>query len=299
MKAYYYDDVEGDPRLPHTTQPDLPLSHLSALGVLTAHFPTSSPSSPDGVNALARQRSYSHRDEITVSPQAMGSVYEDKIKMFFDEHMHEDEEIRYILGGAGYFDVREKGDSRWVRIRCEEGDLLVLPPGIYHRFTVDGGDYIRAMRLFKDEPKWTPLNRGEQTEANDLRKHLQRFMPVPRAPLAHARPRALSRPDPSPEAAMSPQASVGEQTQKLDRRDRSPKSAIRIHGSADNAPGKPSCELCPKHDGERSMHRSLTHLITHLAHNGPPLLPFRTQDLGSATHAVGPAKRAAEPTPRT
>lgn len=88
---------------------------------------------------MATARAYTSRDKITISPAAMGAAYEDKIKMFYEEHMHEDEEIRYILKGRGYFDVRD-GEDRWVRVAVEGGDLLVLPAGIYHRFTVDEGD---------------------------------------------------------------------------------------------------------------------------------------------------------------
>lgn len=107
------------------------ISQLSKLGVHYYHLPDL-----DGVNKLAAERGYKNRDEIFVSPEKMGDAYEDKVKMFFHEHLHEDEEIRYIRGGQGFFDVRSKDDD-WVRVYLEKDDLLILPAGIYHRFTTD------------------------------------------------------------------------------------------------------------------------------------------------------------------
>lgn len=57
-----------------------------------------------------------------------------------------------------------------MRVLVEKGDLLVLPPGIWHRFTVDEGEFVRAVRLFQDEPKWTPLKREPEMEANKMRR---------------------------------------------------------------------------------------------------------------------------------
>ena len=123
--------MQGDQRLQHDSGKEVGVEELGRLGVHYHHFPDL-----DDVNKLASDRGYKNRDEIFVSPEKMGVVYEEKVKSFFNEHLHEDEEIRYIRGGQGYFDVRSKEDS-WVRILLGKDDLIILPAGIYHRFTTD------------------------------------------------------------------------------------------------------------------------------------------------------------------
>ena len=70
-------------------------------------------------------------------------------------------DVRYVLDGSGYFDVRDKTD-RWIRVEVTKGDLLVLPAGIYHRFTVTTASYSRVLRLFlHDAAVWTSLPRPQ------------------------------------------------------------------------------------------------------------------------------------------
>lgn len=131
VKSTGSDACQGDQRENHDSGRSVNVEDLNNLGVFYCRC-----SSIAEVNDIASERSYKNRDEIIVSPEKMGSTYEEKVKMFFNEHLHEDEEIRYILDGQGYFDVRDREDS-WIRIRIEKDDLIILPAGIYHRFTTD------------------------------------------------------------------------------------------------------------------------------------------------------------------
>ena len=51
--------------------------------------------------------------------------------------------LRYWFTDAGYEDVRDF-DGQWIRIEIKKGDLIVLPPGMYHRFTLDSAQYLKV-----------------------------------------------------------------------------------------------------------------------------------------------------------
>ncbi|KAL5541114.1 hypothetical protein UlMin_043400 [Ulmus minor] len=50
-------------------------------------------------------------------------------------------------------------DERWIGVLVKKGGMIVLPVGIYHHFTLDTNNYIKAMWLFIGDPVWTPFNR--------------------------------------------------------------------------------------------------------------------------------------------
>ncbi|XP_014276555.1 acireductone dioxygenase [Halyomorpha halys] len=160
-RAWYMDDSTTDQRLEHHRNPPkfIPMDKLyevsgveyfSGINFITGE-------NMDVLEKLKKERNYSYEDELTCSKDCLPN-YEEKIKSFFQEHLHTDEEIRLVLQGSGYFDVRDTNDE-WIRIEVTPGDLLIIPKGIYHRFTLDVNDYIKAKRYFVGEPVWTPHNR--------------------------------------------------------------------------------------------------------------------------------------------
>ncbi|KAN0045099.1 hypothetical protein ACTA71_006627 [Dictyostelium dimigraforme] len=147
MKSYFYDNENEV----------VSLNYLKEHNVLYFPMEMENENYKEPLEALCKERGYKNRDEVILSKETPG--LEDKLKIFFEEHLHDDEEIRFILDGCGFFDIRDKND-KWVRIRVERGDLIIVPANMYHRFALDESRKIHAMRLFTDAPKWVPINRN-------------------------------------------------------------------------------------------------------------------------------------------
>jgi len=108
------------------------------------------------------ENDYQYADIIVVSAYAA---------KFYEEHLHAGgDEVRYIIDGSGYFDIRDVNDE-WVRMHARAGDFVEFPSGIEHRFAVDESLYIQAIRLFpgSEDPDWSSVPRSNVTESNTAR----------------------------------------------------------------------------------------------------------------------------------
>jgi 1,2-dihydroxy-3-keto-5-methylthiopentene dioxygenase len=112
------------------------------------------------VDRVKADRGYIEEDIIELRPDTPNL---DAIcAKFVDEHFHDDDEVRFVLEGEGIFDIRSN-DDQWMRVKVEEGDLIVVPKNRHHRFLLTDARAIRCVRLFKDTSGWVPHYRdGEK-----------------------------------------------------------------------------------------------------------------------------------------
>ena len=106
------------------------------------------------VEKLKSRGGYVTADVINVNPQTPG--LDAMLARFNREHVHDEDEVRFIIQGHGVFHVHPK-DCAVVAIEVEAGDLIRVPRGTWHWFDLCPDRQIRAIRLFQDPSGWTPV----------------------------------------------------------------------------------------------------------------------------------------------
>ena len=112
------------------------------------------------IEELKRRGGYRTADVIDVHSATPG--LDAMLARFDKEHTHSEDEVRFILAGRGIFFLRltENGRDNVVSIEVHPGDLLRVPSGTTHWFTLCADRRIRAIRWFQDTTGWTPHYTG-------------------------------------------------------------------------------------------------------------------------------------------
>lgn len=99
---------------------------------------------------------YVTADVIDVKPETPG--LEAMLAKFDKEHTHSEDEVRFILAGRGIFFLHLGGKVYSVEVG--PGDMLRVPRGTEHWFTLCEDRRIRAIRWFQQIEGWTPQYTG-------------------------------------------------------------------------------------------------------------------------------------------
>ncbi len=142
MKAYWLD-----------TKATMANTELTDEGVFYRAVPTTPEAYQPVLDQLKSSHGYITQDIVELTSD-MPNL--DQICAKFDpEHLHTEDEVRFVLGGAGIFDIRSR-DDRMFRVEVETGDLIVVPKNRNHRFELTSAKHIRCVRLFQDMSGWVP-----------------------------------------------------------------------------------------------------------------------------------------------
>ena len=147
MKAHWLD--ESDPQ----AQDPIDADTLRAQGIVYERLDTDPARHQGALDQLKASRGYVTQDQVEMHPDTPG--LDELCAKFVREHHHDEDEVRFVLDGAGTFDIRSHDDG-WMRVQVEQGDLIVVPARRHHRFMLTDQQTIRCVRLFKDSSGWVP-----------------------------------------------------------------------------------------------------------------------------------------------
>lgn len=105
----------------------------------------------DEVEALKQTRGYSTQDVIALTPDH--PKLDELLSKFDKEHIHTEDEVRFTVAGRGIFTIRGV-DNELYDIEVHPGDLLAVPEGTKHYFTLCEDRHIQCIRLFTDMTGW-------------------------------------------------------------------------------------------------------------------------------------------------
>jgi len=132
------------------------------------------------IDDMKQRGGYTTADIIDVNPQTPG--LDTMLARFDKEHTHSEDEVRFILAGRGIFflHIGEKVYS----VEVGPGDMLRVPRGTTHWFTLCEDRRIRAIRWFQQTEGWTPQYTDSGVDKN--------YQPLCFGPAYHG-PRVESR----------------------------------------------------------------------------------------------------------
>lgn len=108
------------------------------------------------IDQMKRRGGYVTADVIDVKPETPN--LDAMLARFDKEHTHSEDEVRFILAGRGIFFLHLGGKVYSVEVG--PGDMLRVPRGTTHWFTLCEDRRIRAIRWFQQTEGWTPQYTG-------------------------------------------------------------------------------------------------------------------------------------------
>jgi 1,2-dihydroxy-3-keto-5-methylthiopentene dioxygenase len=104
------------------------------------------------IRSLASRRGYVKWDVVALSDKTPN--LEELLKKFEQVHTHSEDEVRAITAGHGIFIIKGEGDLGYFDVELEAGDVISVPEGTPHFFTLMEDRQVVAVRLFIEPSGW-------------------------------------------------------------------------------------------------------------------------------------------------